>query len=206
LENEIGYILSGIVFGLSGGFTPGPLMTLLISETLKHGMKEGLKIALVPLISDAPIVSGSLLLLSRFSDASLFLGVLALAGAGYLVYLGWEGLRFQGNIPEAGKLQPRSFRKGIITNFLNPNPYIFWITIGAPTVIHARGVGLTASVLFIVFMYVCLVGSTILMAIVAGKSRNFLKSRGYRITIRTLGALLILFALIFVRQGLQAIF
>jgi threonine/homoserine/homoserine lactone efflux protein len=206
LENEIGYILSGIVFGLSGGFTPGPLMTLLISETLKHGMKEGLKIALVPLISDAPIVSGSLLLLSRFSDASLFLGVLALAGAGYLVYLGWEGLRFQGNIPEAGKLQPRSFRKGIITNFLNPNPYIFWITIGAPTVIHAREVGLTASVLFIVFMYVCLVGSTILMAIVAGKSRNFLKSRGYRITIRTLGALLILFALIFVRQGLQAIF
>ena len=93
MEKEITYIVSGIVFGLSGGFTPGPLMTLMISETLKYGTKEGLKIAVVPLISDAPIVAGSLLLLSGFSDASLFLGFLALAGAGYLIYLGWDRAR-----------------------------------------------------------------------------------------------------------------
>jgi len=206
LEKEIGYILSGIIFGLSGGFTPGPLMTLMISETLKHGTREGLKIAMVPLISDFPIVAGSLLLLSGFSDASLFLGILAMAGAGYLVYLGWEGLSFRGEIPAGGQTKPRSFRKGVITNFLNPNPYIFWITIGAPTVIRAREVSLTAAVLFIIFMYICLVGSKILTAIVTGKSRNFLKSRGYVITIRTLGALLILFALIFVKQGFHALF
>lgn len=205
MENELGYIISGIIFGLSGGFTPGPLMTLMISETLKHGTKEGLKIAMVPVISDFPIVAGSLLLLSGLSDAGIFLGILALAGAVYLVYLGWEGLTFRGEIPVNEQAKPQSFKKGIITNFLNPNPYIFWITIGAPTVIQARAISLSAAALFIFFMYVCLVGSKVLTALVTGRSRNFLKSRGYVITIRTLGALLILFALIFVNQGLRTL-
>ena len=36
---ESSLLVSGAVFGLSGGLTPGPLLTLVISETLKHGVR-----------------------------------------------------------------------------------------------------------------------------------------------------------------------
>ncbi len=205
MENELSFVLSGVIFGLSGGFTPGPLMTLMISETLKHGTKEGLKIAIVPVISDFPIVAGSLMILSRLTDMDVFLGILALAGAAYLIYLGLESLRFRGKISVGEQVRPQSFKKGIITNFLNPNPYIFWITVGAPTVLRAYEINLISAVLFIFSMYLCLVGSKIFTAIITGKSRNFLQSRGYVFTIRVLGAILMLFALIFVDQGLTSL-
>jgi len=178
-------------------------MTLVISETLKHGTREGLKIAIVPLISDFPIVAGALLVISRFSEMETILGILALAGAAYLVYLGLESLFFRGKTPGSHDVKPHSFRKGIITNFLNPNPYMFWITVGAPTVLRAHELNISAAILFIAFMYICLVGSKILTAVITGKSRDFLKSRGYIWTIRTLGALLLLFALMFIEQGIR---
>jgi threonine/homoserine/homoserine lactone efflux protein len=180
-------------------------MTLVISETLQHGSKEGLKIAMVPVISDFPIVTASLFILSRFQEADLILAVLALAGAAYLIYLGIENIRFKGKTQGDQNEPPRSFRKGIITNFLNPNPYIFWITVGAPTVLRAHEVNLLSAILFVVFMYTFLVGSKILTAIITGRSRNFLKSRGYILTIRFLGAMLILFALVFINQGLRSL-
>ena len=198
-------MISGIIFGLSGGFTPGPLMTLVISETLRHGLREGLKIAMVPVISDFPIVLCSLLILSHLTEAEIMLGILALAGAAYLIHLGWESMRFKGKTPENEDAKPQSFKKGIITNFLNPNPYMFWITVGAPTVLRAYDINLFSAILFILSMYFCLVGSKVLTAVITGKSRNFLKSRGYVLTIRGLGVLLILFALIFVDQGLAAL-
>ncbi len=206
METEFSFIISGIIFGLSGGFTPGPLMTLVISETLKHGTREGLKIAMVPLISDFPIVAGSLLVISRFAKAETILGLLALAGAAYLVYLGLESILFRGRTPGSAEVKPHSFRKGIITNFLNPNPYMFWITVGAPTVLRAYEVNVTSSILFIASMYICLVGSKILTAVITGKSRDFLQSRGYVFTIRVLGAVLLLFALMFIEQGLRYLY
>lgn len=49
------FLISGIIFGLSAGISPGPLLALVISETLKFGRKEGIKVAIAPLITDIPI-------------------------------------------------------------------------------------------------------------------------------------------------------
>jgi hypothetical protein len=58
-------------------------------------------------------------------------------------------------------------------------------------------------VLFIIGLYVCLVGSKILIAWLVARSRGFLKSRGYVYVNRLLGAALAVFALLFVRDGLR---
>ena len=50
-------LTAGILLGLSAGFAPGPLLTLVIAQTLKHNVREGIKVALAPLISDFPIKS-----------------------------------------------------------------------------------------------------------------------------------------------------
>ena len=49
-------VSAGLVYGLSAGFSPGPLMALVISQTLKHGIREGAKVAVAPLITDLPII------------------------------------------------------------------------------------------------------------------------------------------------------
>ena len=47
-------LASGAFLGLSCGLAPGPLLALLLAQTLRHGPREGCKIALTPLVSLSP--------------------------------------------------------------------------------------------------------------------------------------------------------
>jgi threonine/homoserine/homoserine lactone efflux protein len=199
---EITYLFSGIVFGLSGGLTPGPLLTLVVSQTLQHGVKEGIKVAIAPLLTDLPIVLAAFFVIAQFSEMETVLDVIAILGGIYLAYLGFESLTFKGAELDVKDVNPRSIRKGIIANFLNPNPYVFWLTVGGPSVLKALNIGWLPAALFIAGLYLFLVGSKVMVAILVGKSRRFLKSRNYIYTIRALGVVLFVFAGLFIREGL----
>jgi len=203
VSSEIPFIISGIVFGLGGGLTPGPLMTLVITETLKHGTKEGLKVALVPLITDLPVVLLSIFLLSRISEINMIIGIISLMGAVFLVYLGSESFTFNGIEIDSSHFKPQSLKKGIIANIFNPAPILFWISVGAPTVLKAYDVSLAASIFFIFFMYFFLVGSKLFTAMLVGKSRHLLSSRYYKLIIKILGVILFTFAILFLIDGLK---
>jgi threonine/homoserine/homoserine lactone efflux protein len=196
-ESEWSLLIAGIIFGLSGGLTPGPLFTFIISETLKYGTGEGIKIALVPVLSDLPIVLISLYLVSELTKIDLLVGIIAVCGGIYLLYLAIDGILFKGTTIDNSKVRPQSIKKGIGINLLNPNPYVFWFTIGAPTVIQSSQQSLTGPAVFIIGMYFCLVGSKILLAILVGRSRTILKSNFYIYTIRLLGLVLLIFAFLF---------
>ena len=45
-----------LVLGLAAGFAPGPLLVLVISETLQHSTRAGIKVAFAPVITDLAIV------------------------------------------------------------------------------------------------------------------------------------------------------
>jgi threonine/homoserine/homoserine lactone efflux protein len=203
MAGKISFILTGIIFGLSGGLTPGPLLTLVISETLKHGIKEGVKISIAPLLSDLPIVLVTITVLSYLSDIQPALGVISMLGGGFLAYLAFEELSFRGADMDSVNMPPQSVKKGVITNFLNPSPYLFWFSIGAPTVVKAIDFGLTSVSLFIFSFYITLVGSKVIVAFVTGRSRHFLKSKYYLYSIRLLGMVMLLFALLFIRNGIK---
>ncbi|MBW2573145.1 MAG: LysE family transporter, partial [Deltaproteobacteria bacterium] len=173
------FLFSGVVFGLSAGLSPGPLLTLVISETLKHDVKEGIKVSIAPILTDLPIVMFTILVLSRLSNMLTLLGVVSLLGSAFLVYLGYESISFKGVDIDVEQAKPQSIRKGVIANFLNPAPYLFWFTIGAPLVLKAFHIGIFPAFAFILGFYVFLVGSKVLVAVVVGKSRFFLKSRNY---------------------------
>ena len=203
MTSGLSFLIPGIIFGLSSGLTPGPLLTLVISETLKHGIKEGVKISIAPLLSDLPIVLVTITVLSYLSDIRPALGVISLLGGGFLVYLAFEGLSFKGADMDSVSMAPQSVKKGVITNFLNPSPYLFWFSIGAPTVVKAYDSDLMTASLFIVSFYVTLVGSKVIVALVTGRSRHFLKSKYYLYGIRLLGMVMLLFALLFIRNGFK---
>ncbi len=203
MTSELTFLFSGIVFGLSGGLSPGPLLTLVISETLKHGIKEGVKVALAPLITDLPIILVTISLLSRLSDTDSVIGTIFLCGAVFLAYLGYESLVFKGSDADIRLVKPQSLKKGIVANFLNPSPYLFWLSVGSPTLLKALKLNLFSAAGFIFCFYLFLVGSKILLAVIIGKSRAFLKSSHYILTVRFLGIILLIFAAYFFIIGLK---
>lgn len=190
----INFLIIGIILGLSAGFAPGPLLTLVISETLKHNIRSGIKVALAPIITDLPIVMISLFILAKLSNFNVALGIVSLGGGLFLLLLGYQSLKVQGIDLSPQLTNPKSLSKGILTNFLSPHPYLFWLSVGAPTMTNAMNKHPLAGVAFISGFYFCLVGAKITAAILTEKSKSFLTGSSYRIMIRCLGLLLFILA------------
>ena len=194
--------LAGAALGLSAGFAPGPLLSLVLSQTLAHGPGEGVKVALAPILTDAPIILAAWLVLSRLAGTPAILGVVALVGAALLCRYAWDC--FQAPPPDAGDpaKAPRSVVRGVAANFANPHPYLFWATVGVPYLLEAATAGSGAVITFLAAFYACIVGAKVVAAVLAGRFRQFLSSRAYRLLMAGLGLSLVYFAYGFVMQGL----
>ncbi len=199
----INFLTIGIILGLSAGFAPGPLLTLLISETLRHDIKSGMKVALAPIITDLPIILLTFLILAKLSDFHKILGIISLTGGLFVLFLGYENLRSKGVKLNLQEKQSKSLTKGILTNALNPHPYLFWLSVGAPTMTKAMKLNMIAPFVFIFGFYTLLVGSKLLLAIMVGKSKSFLSSKVYIYTMRFLGFVLFGLAFVLFRDGLK---
>lgn len=194
------FLWSGLLLGLSSGLAPGPLLTLVAHETLRHGARAGMGVSLAPLLTDLPIILAALWLLRPLSDHTVPLAFIQLGGGFYLLWLGGQGMRFRGADVEEGS-PADALRRGMIANFLNPSPYLFWLAVGAPTLIAAWREGWPATLAFVGGFYALLVGSKMGLAIMLGRARHVLRSRGYIALLRGLGLLLAGYAVLFLYQG-----
>ena len=199
----LSFLITGTILGLSAGFAPGPLLALVISETMEHGVRAGIKVALAPILTDLPIIIVTIFILAKLSDFQSVLGIISIIGALFILYLGINNLRTKGIELDLDKSAPRSFQKGIIANALSPHPYLFWFSVGGPITIKAMDQNLLAAISFIGSFYVLLLGTKIVLAILVGKSRTFLMGNRYIFTMRLLGFILILLAGILFRDGLH---
>jgi threonine/homoserine/homoserine lactone efflux protein len=197
------FLTIGTVLGISAGFAPGPLLTLVISETLQHDIKSGVKVALAPIITDLPIIILTIFILSKLSAFHDVLGIISLAGGLFILSMGYQGIRTKGVEIHLEGIKPKSFTKGVLANALSPHPYLFWFSVGAPTMTKAMGQGISAPLAFIISFYVFLVGSKIVLAILIGKSKSLLSGNGYIFTMRFLGLLLCLLAFVLFHDGLE---
>ncbi len=194
---------SGALLGLSCGLAPGPLLALVLAQTLRHGPREGCKVALSPLVTDAPIIVAALVLAAKLAELRPLLGVVSLAGGAFVLYLAWDSLVPGPRAAEAVAARPGSWYKGIFTNLLSPHPWLFWLTVGAAVLAKALARSWLAAAAFLLGFYVLLVGSKVLIALMAGRSRDILAGWPYRVAMRVLAALLGLFALLLFHDGLK---
>jgi len=199
----INFLTIGIILGLSAGFAPGPLLTLVISETLQQNIKSGVKVALAPIITDLPIIILTLFILAKLSSFHKILGVISLTGGFVILYMGYESIRSKGIDLNLQAEKSRSLIKGILVNALSPHPYLFWFSVGAPTITKAMSLNIIAPWAFICSFYTMLVGSKILLAILVGKSRSFLGGNVYIYTMRFLGLVLCVLAFVLFGDGLK---
>jgi threonine/homoserine/homoserine lactone efflux protein len=197
------FVALGAMFGLTAGMSPGPLLTLVITETLKHNKREGIRIAISPLFTDIPIVLISIFVFSKLTQFNSLLGVISLFGGFFVAYLGYETIRTRELATENSDAKPKSLENGIIANFLSPHPYVFWVTVGAPLALKAVEISILSLVLFFLSFYLFLVGSKIGIAFLVAKSKDYLKNKIYQLVMRILGILLLVFSIFFFVEGIK---
>jgi threonine/homoserine/homoserine lactone efflux protein len=197
-------LLTSFFLAFIAAITPGPLMTLIIAETLKYGRATGIKIALAPLLTDLPIMLASFFILSKLEHLNLLLGFISLLGACYLIYLAYGSITIKDV-----QLQPvsssQSILKGIIANFLNPNPYIFYFSTLAPLAVKGMKLHFWLGPLSVFIFLGTFVLLLITIALSVHAARRFIRSQGYIYAIRLLGVLLFCFALLFIKDGIHFI-
>ncbi len=198
----IAYLTVAVVLGLSSGFSPGPLLALVIAQTMMYGAKEGIKVSLAPLVTDIPIIAAAIFLVSSFSHIHGVLGWISIAGGLFLVYLAQETFRATEPRVDVSARQVRSLGKGAAVNALSPHPYLFWIAVGAPMVIRAREEGIGAAAAFILCFLFSLIGAKVFVALLVDRTKRVLTGSIYRWIMRLLGFALFLFALFLIRDGL----
>ena len=197
----LGAAANGAGLGLSAGLSPGPLLALVIAQTLAYSVREGVKIA-AALLSDTPIVLAALALTGLLAGRPLPLGLLTLCGAAYLGWCGVESLRFRPGADGDGQdARPRSVRKGVLANFLNPSPYLFWGGVGAPLLTRYWTAGGGAALAFLAGFYACLVGAKVLVAWISGRVGPVVGGPAYRTVMRLLGVGLVAYAGWFAWEG-----
>ncbi len=197
------FFSAGTLLGLAAGFAPGPLLVLVISETLRHGITAGLKVSIAPLITDVPIILISLIVLNRLAEFKSILGCISIFGGLFILYLGYESLKTKGVELNLSSVKASSFKKGVITNALNPHPYIFYMTVGTPIIYRSINQHILATVSFVGSFLMLLVGSKVILAMVVERSRAFLKGRVYIWVMRILGILLMIFSMVLFRDGFE---
>ncbi len=211
-------LLLGLTLGLSAGFSPGPLMMLVITTTLRGGFWQGLRVAMAPFLSDVPIILLTLLVLDRLPSWAL--GAVGVVGGLYVIYLGWETIRSARKVDLAQMARTaaateavatvgrpvdtgrRSLLRGATVNALSPHPWLFWATVGGPALIAAYNQSPVQALAFLAGFYITLIGSKVAVAALIHSQSHRLNTTWYRRILVVLGLLLIGLGLLLIWQGL----
>ncbi len=190
LSTLIPYLATCFVIGI----VPGPTVTVIIANALARGTWAGLAIILGTQIGVA------MMTLTVALGMGAVVGFMAwafdwikLAGAAYLIWLGFKMLRSTGEIGTAQAQADRSFaslvREGFFVIWANPKALIFFGAFLPQFVDLTQPAFFQIVVLGLFFMLVA--GSTdAIYALVAGRARGFINAARVRLVSRFSGAIL----------------
>lgn len=124
----LAFILTCIVIEL----TPGPNMTYLAVLSSHRGRRAGFSVVAGVAVGLSAIGIASLLGVATLllENPALF-QILRWGGVCYLLWLAWETWRGEDVVshPSGGVVDAGFFRRGFITNVLNPKAVVFYITV-----------------------------------------------------------------------------
>ncbi len=170
------YILQGIGFGFAAASQPGPLQTYLITQSLTRGWKRALPTALAPLISDGPIISLCVLVLSQVPD--WLQRILYIAGGLFVLYITFGTYQAWREFHEFHQTRTetpdhQNILKAAMTNALSPGAYIFWTLVTGPILVRGWREAPINGIGFIVGFYVAMIASLAAIIIVFGVASKF---------------------------------
>lgn len=202
----ITFFVQGAGWAISAVASPGPFQTLLLSETLIGGFRRSAPIAFAPLITDAPIILLMLFVLKQLPP--IMINLLNIAGGLFVWYLAgcmwkhWRANEVQTITPNEQRAGAWvSLRKGVVMNFLNPNPYLFWGLVTGPILLAAFQHSIGYGVAFLLGFYLVLIGGYLTLAAIFHQARR-LEQRVVRWLSLVSIIILILFGGLLIKNGL----
>ena len=193
---------AGIALGIIEGIKPGPLLTMVIRESLSKGLKAGMWTAAAPIFTDGPMIIASLLLAGWMATQPSILFSISLLGALFLTKMGLECFSLEAPDPDNTDIDASgSFKRGIVTNLLNPHVYMFWFLIGGPLMASAAEQEPLAPILYAIcfLITIILVKASIAWLFVGGGT--WLSPRKYRVAMVICGLAMLGFAASFAYQA-----
>ena len=195
---------AGVALGLFEGIRPGPLLTMVIRETLTGGWSAGARAASAPIFTDGPLIIVSIFLSGWVAERSSILFLISLLGAGFLVWFGIDCFRIEAPDPDtAQEAVTGSFRRGVITNLLNPNVYVFWFLIGGPLMASAADEEPLAPVAYALSFLVTIIIVKMAIALIFDRTRGSMSPRAYKIALGICGLGMIGFSAGFLYQAYE---
>ncbi len=192
----------GVTLGVVEGVKPGPLLTVVIRETLSGGFRAGVRAAAAPLFTDGPMILASLLAAGWIATQPAVLLLISVLGALFLVKMGVECFSIEPPKVELSDTSiSGSLRRGVLSNLLNPNVYVFWFLIGGPLMASAAVEEPLAPVAYALAFIFTLVMAKVTIAWMFDRSRGQLSVQGYRIALGVCGIAMLGFAAGFVYQA-----
>jgi len=193
--------LVSFTIALSGALMPGPLLTAVIAESIKHGRKSGPLITLGHGLLEILMVIIILFPLNQFVHNPIILKSIALVGALLLLYSGTKMLLSLKELELEFKAETTASSglvlTGVTMSLSNPYWTIWWLTIGLGLVLSARQVSwLAIGVFFLGHILADLIWYTAISYMVS-RGRNYLSRNLYRGVIAVCALLLIVFAVYF---------
>jgi threonine/homoserine/homoserine lactone efflux protein len=167
-------LAQGLALGFSASASPGPFQAMLLQQAARLGPRRALHLALVPAVSDPPVIVACLFALAGLPGGLLRL--LALAGGALLIYLGAaalrdllrEGAEDRGAAPPAALAEAGGFWRAVLVNLLNPNAWIFWSLVGGPILAGALREGRAEPLAFLASFYLSLTATNAFTVLVFG--------------------------------------
>jgi len=200
------FLLLGAGIGFIAGISPGPVLTLVVSETLRGGWLRGSAVAAGPLLADGPIIALAIGVLGQVPEGVI--PAISLVGGAFLLYLAVSaGLNARrAVIPRGQRLRVRGgFAAGLLVRGLSPNPYLFWFLVGGPTLIQiqAHQDGWWAVAAFLIGYYVTIIGSNVGLALVVHRWIGAVSDRVYRGVLLVSSLVLAVYGLVLIDRAAQ---
>ena len=204
LETDLilGLAIAGTTLGIVEGIKPGPLLTMVIRETLSGGLRAGLWTAAAPIFTDGPLVIFSLFAAAWIATNPSALLLITLAGAIFLAQMGYECFGLEPpNMDEDAPPPTGSFLRGIITNLLNPNVYVFWFLIGGPLMASAADEEILAPIAYAITFLVTIMLTKATIAYAIHRASGNISATVYRRLLAICGIVMIGFSLYYAIQA-----
>lgn len=120
--------------------TPGPNMAYIAALSLSEGRRAGFAAVIGIALGLAGIgVLAAFGLANVVEQVPQSYEILRYAGAGYLLFLAWEGWRSASDKHAQTLGQGRAFRRALLTNLLNPKAAMFYLAVLPLFIAPGRG-------------------------------------------------------------------
>jgi len=202
--------ISWWLVGFTGAMMPGPVTTLVVTETAKRGFIAGPLITIGHVLLELAMVVALFFGLGDLLKQNFVAGAIGILGGLFLLWMGFDIVRsaYLGqvslNTMQRGGTAPSSTNPivaGMLTSIANPYWILWWATVGAASLVSFRAFGVPGLIAFYI-------GHTMadwvwnnFVAFVVATGRRAMNDRIYRGVLVVCGVFLIGLSFYFLNSG-----